>query len=154
MNELTRDAFNDFIRDVNTRVPLAFRNVDFARILSDIISWSLSQRSVVPGLRGDQNTVSFCLRDGCAVVWAAYPRNIDGAKIVILPGLSRHLRRKDRTLLLDGVRAIASNETIQRNGLLQIPMHVLSDGRRLRQFEDLLALAIRIAERHQLQAPA
>lgn len=56
---------------------------------------------------GDQNTVSFGLEGTGTVLWAAYPRSEDGAKVVVLSKSFRRLPARDQAALMSGLSEVA-----------------------------------------------
>jgi hypothetical protein len=61
----------------------------FAGVVDDFIAWSLKHPAAVKHAAGyGQDVVAFTrTRDG-AVLWSAFPRRNDGAKLELLPGKS------------------------------------------------------------------
>lgn len=101
---------------------------------------------------GHQYTVSFGLKSSDVVLWAAYPRREDGAKIVILPKTFRLLPDSDQAELLNRLRVIAPMISIAPAGLFQLPMHLLATDDRLSELKALLESAQAMAERHRPRA--
>ena len=131
-----------FLHDVSTRVPPRLRGVDFAEILDSLVRWSQEPtRRLVLREPGDQHTVSFGLPNSEAVLWSAYPRNEDGAKVVVLPKRFRRLPRSRQEELLQALHEVAPSVRITGTALLQFPMHLLCSDAALSAFHRLLAIA-------------
>lgn len=131
-----------FLGDVRQRVPVRFSSIDFDEIVLRISEWSSSsERSLQPREAEDQNRVSFGLAENAIVLWAAYPRNVDGAGIVVLPRIFRRLSQGAQDSLLGRLAVVAPQMRLSRTGLLQLPMHLLAPTRALDGFLDLLGEA-------------
>lgn len=138
-----------FLAEVMSRASSSMKGVDFGTILADLARWSQEPvRALKIRTPGAQHTVSFGLIESDVVLWAAYPRNDDGAKVVVLPRLFRRLPENARVELLNRVSEITPKVRIEGTGLLQLPMHLLTGDRALSGFLDLLALTLDFARKH------
>lgn len=133
-----------FLSDVSRRVPSQYRQVAFREILDALSDWSMDpQRKLDPRAPGNQHTVSFQVRQSQDVLWAAYPRDEDGAKVVILPQRFRRLSEATQISLIRQHTAVAPSIRVVGTGTLQCPMHLLASDRALSAYLDLLAQAQR-----------
>jgi 5-methylcytosine-specific restriction endonuclease McrA len=144
------DAVVAFLADVRRRVPARLARVEFDRILNALIEWSCEPvRQLVPRAPGDQNTVSY----GCAatslVLWAAYPRQSDGAKVAVLPGLYSRLPQRHREALAGAMGEVHGEIAVSPSSALQLPMHLLATDAPLDAFTRLLDTALTLARSHQ-----
>jgi hypothetical protein len=136
----------EFLAEVARRTPPRVRGTDFAAILRELITWSRSKGAeLIPHPPEDQQTVGFRLAARDVVLWRAYPRNEDGAKIVVLPKLFRHLPLGAQQSLLADLSGILPNVKIAGTGLLQVPMHALTRDETLGGFCRLLENARQLA---------
>lgn len=139
----------DFLATVRDWAPPAVRNVDFAAILDELIRWSRERSTELEARRpGKQRTVSFGLRQTQVVLWAAYPRRSDGAKVVVLPRLFPRLAIDSRGQLLRLLAAAIPSLEIDGTGLLQVPMQRLTRAEASAGFLRLLEAAIVCAKGH------
>lgn len=152
MNTL-ESAKQAFLSEVALRTPEAYRAVAFASILDDLLTWTAGRANLIPRRPKDQHTVSCGLRAYDTVLWAAYPRRRDGAKVVVLPKLFRRLPADQQMDLLARLHAIAPRVSIAANGLLQLPMHVLATERTMQLFMDLLDTALGYAVKYRARQP-
>jgi hypothetical protein len=123
-----------FLRNVGQIVPQSFKSIDFASIIDDLIVWSHSRSALSQAEPKKQNTVSYCLPGSGYVVWAAYPRKQDGAKVVVLPQVFRRLDSMVQRDFLGHLLRTAPNAKIAAGGMLQLPMHLLSGAKPMRTF--------------------
>ncbi len=142
-------ARREFLVDVADRVPPRFHGVAFDDIVDRLIQWSRASRIPLdPREPGDQCTVSFGLRESDVVVWSAYPRNEDGAKVVVLPRTFRRLTDKEQAELVKHTAIVAPGVKLSGSSLLQVGMHLLATDRSLGQFLRLLDRAALLGSRH------
>jgi hypothetical protein len=139
MDESVAASRAAFLADVSRRVSAQYRDVAFAEILDELIAWS-SDRSRQLQVRtpGTQHTVSYAVRKTGDVLWAAYPRGGDGAKLVILPRRFRHLSETAQAELIQRHSAAVPEVHIEGTGTLECPMHLLTSDRALAAYMDVL----------------
>jgi hypothetical protein len=131
-----------FLDEVRRRVSPRYRQVAFDEIIDALIEWSL-----VPSRRldfrapGKQHTVSFGVDKTGDVLWAAYPRRDDGAKVVILPRRFRLLPAGVQSDLISRQSAVAPSVRVGGTETLECPMHLLASDRVLAGYRDLLSEA-------------
>lgn len=132
-----------FLAEVARRTSGRHRGIDFAAILDDLVTWSgEGNRGLVARAPGKQQTVSFGDPRSEAVLWSAYPRHGDGAKVVVLPKTFRRLTTGDQDKLVRQLGDVSPNVRVVGTGLLQLPMHVLAPSRALKSFYELLDVAL------------
>ncbi len=132
-----------FLTEVRSRASSGMRGVDFGAILTDLTTWSAEpERGLKVREPGDQRTVSFSLDESDVVLWAAYPRGGDGAKVVVLPRIFRRLPEDEQIELLHRLTEIAPKVITAGTGLLQLPLHLLATTQALHGFLALLGVAL------------
>ena len=139
--DVTRATRDAFLAEVERRVGAASRLVAFERTIDRLIGWSQRRSSLVVRPAGDQNTVSYALQGDGTVLWAAYPRKGDGAKVVVLPRRFRRLPQPSQDRLLTQLNAVDPRIQIPARGTLQVPMASLNTAEAIRAFEELLSMA-------------
>lgn len=131
-----------FLTDVARRVRGSLAAVDFAAIVDTLIEWSKANgRSLSVRDPLHQNTVSFAVTASDFVLWSAYPRNDDGAKVVVLPQLFHQITSRDRQILLEKLEVSVPTVKIEGRGMLQVPMHLIATDRAIIGFRALLDAA-------------
>lgn len=144
-DELLTRSREAFLREVRRRVPGALREVQFDGVLDALIDWSaVPSRRLEAREPGDQHTVSFSTLETGTVLWAAYPRREDGAKVVVLPRSFRTLSTAGKRGLLTQLAEASPTVKITGTGLLQVPLHLLASDRALKGFLELLSTALRL----------
>ena len=135
-----------FLAEVARRVRSSLAAVDFAGILDTLIEWSNADgRSLSVRDPLHEHKVSFASTASGYVLWSAYPRNDDGAKVVVLPKLFRGITSTNRQILLKKLKVAVPTVKIEGSGTLQVPMHLLTAHRATIGFRALLDAASDIA---------
>ena len=142
MTELLAASRAAFLTEVSRSVSPRYRDVAFQEILDALTEWSVEpHRELEVRPPGEQHTVSFGVRQTGDVLWAAYPRGDDGAKVVVLPRRFRRLPQKAQTSLIGQHSVVAPSIRVEGTNTLQCPMHLLAPDRALSAYLDLLAEA-------------
>ena len=140
-NEVKRQR-DAFLADASRRASGRFRGTDFSRAINFLISWSDdTSRGLDARTPGAQRTVAFGPGGKRSVLWAAYPRLGDGAKISVLPGRFRQLSTSDRNTLIAQSDLIAPEARAGRSGKLELPLFNFSSDPALKGLGVLLDLA-------------
>lgn len=133
-----------FLDEVAVRAPAKYASTDFAARLDHTIAWSrhssLNLSALAPG---KQCTVRFGSPNGVPVLWAAYPRRIDGAKLSVLPGRFDSLGARQQKDLRKAALLAAPGALLAAGGRLEVPFHTIDLASSARALNDLLALAYR-----------
>lgn len=140
----TDDVVRSFLAAVEERVPARYRGVDFAAIIKELVAWSTQPRRRLR-LRepGDQAIVSFAPADTDVVLWSAFPRYEDGAKVEVMSRLFRRgLSDDEREVLMRDLAVVAPKVRIVGTGNLMLPMHLLATERAMLAFLTLLDHAL------------
>jgi RNA polymerase alpha subunit len=126
---------------------------DLSKVLDDIVAWSEARwPELSRAAPGDQATVSYTLGESGPVLWAAYPRVGDGAKVVVLSGLTNVIAPEARAALVALLEAVAPGVEISATGKLQLPLAALGSERATELFKLLLTAALSVARAHSVSA--
>ncbi|HEV2644528.1 MAG TPA: hypothetical protein VGT98_17580 [Candidatus Elarobacter sp.] len=98
----------------------------FEAILDDFIAWSTARGGTVEYVDKEhrQGAVSFRESGRGYVLWSAYPRSDDGAKLEILPGAADKISPERRAEALSVLKAL-TREPIEEDTTLRVSFHAL-----------------------------
>lgn len=149
MNADLLEARNRFLKEVEANRNVAQdEKARITRVIDSLLEWSQQpayrhrlRPSLPPSVTPhnvSQNTVGFRLSPEDVVVWNAFPRARDGAKIDIAAGESRGSRVLDSGALQRLLRFLESLPGYERGKVPRIPVASLSPPHVLEEFERLL----------------
>jgi hypothetical protein len=148
MDEVLEKSRAAFLADANSRARRSPWKSDFTPILDALVSWSLGDtRELTVRSPEAQHTVSFSVTKSGNVLWAAYPRDLDGAKVIVLPQGFKGLLPADRDRIMQAFEAAAPAVKIEGTGYLELPMRLLRQKAAMLAFLDVLTIAYELEAR-------
>ena len=144
MSPVTRTRYREFLAAVADEVSPALESVDFEGLVDQLVTWSEKQK---PPLEQRHNasrtTLSYAIAKNDVLLWRVAPRMKDGAKVEILPRDSALLPVRARQAMVKLLEAMSPGTDLEPDRRLMIPLHNLAEPKVMKQFQSLLAVALK-----------